>query len=241
MLVATFPGAVSGFVHASGYVLRGRLLLLGRSGNGRRDAVHLLDRPSDLLDRGNSLMGILLDASDLGGDFLGRPRRLVRKFLDLGGDDGKAFACFTRPSGFNRRVEREQVRLTGDRGDQLDDIPDALGAVRKGLHPLVGLARLRDGVGRDHGRLGDLGANLAGRGGKLLGRGCHRLYVRGCLLRGCGNGPGLLPALFGVGGHRLGGRFELMSSARDPPVRGLADSRHAWPSLLGLPRLQLPI
>jgi len=60
-------------------------------------------------------------------DLLGGTGGLVRQFLDLRGDHGKALARLARPGSLDRGVQRQQVRLTCDGVDQGDDIADLVG------------------------------------------------------------------------------------------------------------------
>src|SRR3712207_7846872 len=59
-------------------------------------------------------------AGDLGGDALRGRGRLPREVLDLPGDDGEATAQLPGAGGLDRGVERQQVGLVGDRGDDPD-------------------------------------------------------------------------------------------------------------------------
>ena len=69
----------------------------------------------DLLDRRDRGRGVALDGQHPAGDVLGRLRRLLRQLLDLVGDDGEALAGLPGPGRLDRRVQRQQVRLLGDR------------------------------------------------------------------------------------------------------------------------------
>ena len=73
--------------------------------------------------------------------------------LHLGGDDGKAAAGFAGARGLDGGVEREQVGLCGDAGDQLGDMLDLLGAVGERAHDGVGAACAFDGAAGDSRRI----------------------------------------------------------------------------------------
>ena len=62
------------------------------------------------------------DAADCG--LLGEPPHLV-------GDDGEAAALVAGASRLDRGVQRQQVRLLGDRRDRVDDAADPPGALRE--------------------------------------------------------------------------------------------------------------
>ena len=115
----------------------------------------------------------------------------------------------------DRGVERQQVGLLGDGGDQLDHVADAAGRLRQLVDAAVGLLRLLDRLAGDPARLLHLPADLADRGGQLLGRGCDRLDVVRRLLRGAGHHGGEL--LGGLGGlrQRRGRRLQLGRRRRD--------------------------
>ena len=101
-------------------------------------------RPDDLADLG-------LDVLHQRADLARRARRALGELAHFVGDDREAAAVFAGACGFDRRVEREQVRLIGDGVDRLDDRADAvrrdaeLPHLRDGHADVVGdLARRRD-------------------------------------------------------------------------------------------------
>ena len=123
------------------------------------------------------------------------------QFLHLVGDDGEAPPGLPRAGRLDRGIEREQVRLGGDRGDDRDRVLDLL---RRALECRDGRQRVVD--------LGD-------RGGRRLGEGTGRraeLGRRGSdvardLVDGLG-GPAAALLLLGDAGrgllHRGAGRVD---------------------------------
>ena len=73
--------------------------------------------------------GVGLDRLDPGDDVAGRAAGLLREVLDLAGDDREALARLAGPGRLDGGVEREQVGLRCDGGDDLHDVAD-LGARR---------------------------------------------------------------------------------------------------------------
>ena len=59
-----------------------------------------------------------LDVRDLARDLLGRLRGLHRQMLHLGGDHREAATGVARTRRLDRGVERQQIGLLGDVGDQ---------------------------------------------------------------------------------------------------------------------------
>src|SRR2546430_1707825 len=145
---------------ASGDFGGGHRLLFDGAGDGGGD---LADPPHDLADLADRLRrggGTVVDAVGSFGDRGGGLGGLLRQALDLLGDDGEALAGFAGAGGLDGRVESEQVRLRGDRLDQLDHAADlAAGLTERRDHPA------RPGGGghrglRDLGRLGRVPGDL---------------------------------------------------------------------------------
>ena len=63
----------------------------------------------------------------MAGDLLGRLHAAVGELADLARDHGEAAAVLAGARRFDRRVERQQVRLLGDAVDDLDDVADLIG------------------------------------------------------------------------------------------------------------------
>jgi len=98
--------------------------LLALRRDGRADRLeHVVQAAHDLVD-GVHLRHVdlrtLAHALDRCGNLPGCPLGLLRQRLDLAGDDAEAGARGPRPRGLDRRVEREKVRLRGDRRNELD-------------------------------------------------------------------------------------------------------------------------
>ena len=74
--------------------------------------------PTDSCGRG-------LDAGNLLADLAGRLRGLLGQRLDLRGDHGKAAAGLAGARRLDGGVERQQIGLPGNGGDQLDHVADA--------------------------------------------------------------------------------------------------------------------
>jgi len=70
------------------------------------------------------------------------------KRLDLGGDDRKTLAGGAGAGRFDRGIQGQQIRLSGDALDQLDHIIDLARGLCEAGDLLVG--RLRLGRGGDH-------------------------------------------------------------------------------------------
>ena len=62
------------------------------------------------------------------GDFAGRLGGLRGQRLDLLGDHRKTAAGVAGARGLDGRIERQQIGLLGDRGDQFGDVADAVAA-----------------------------------------------------------------------------------------------------------------
>ena len=66
----------------------------------------------------------VLDRVDTATDVFSGFRGLPSELLHLSSDHGETLACFSSPGRFDRRVQREEVRLFSDRSDHLDDVTD---------------------------------------------------------------------------------------------------------------------
>ena len=82
-------------------------------------------------------------------DLLGRLRGLAGEALDLLRDHGKAAAGIAGARRLDGGVERQQIGLLGDRGDQLDHVADPRAGFRQFGDALVGGSGLLDRFGRD--------------------------------------------------------------------------------------------
>ena len=147
-------------------------LLVDRSRHRLGDRGDIGDGLSGVGNHVDGAPGRLLNHRDLLADLLGGLRGLGGERLDLGGDHGEAFARLAGPGRLDGGVEREQVGLRGDVGDQADHRPDLLDRVAQRAHGAVGLIGLRDRLAGHAHAAGGLGVNFADRRGKLLG--CRR-------------------------------------------------------------------
>ena len=105
---------------------------------------------------------------------LGRLGGLRGERLDLRGDDREAAPGLAGARRLDGGIERQQIGLLGDRGDQLHHVADAAGGLRQLADAAVGLARLLDRLAGDLARLLHLAADLGDRGRHLLGGGGDR-------------------------------------------------------------------
>jgi hypothetical protein len=124
-------------------------------------------------------MGRGLDARDLLADLTGRLRSLLRQRLDFGRHHGKAAAGFAGTCRLDGGIERQQVGLSGNGGDELDDIAVGSCCFRQFAVPIVGLAGLIDGLTGHPRRFLHLAADLIDRRGHFLGRRRHRRHIGG--------------------------------------------------------------
>src|SRR6266852_9455754 len=108
-----------GLVDVAGDLARRMALLLHGRGDGGRDLADLADGAADALNGLDRFACRRLDPRDLCADVVGRLGRLAGEGLDLGRDHGKALAGVAGAGRLDRRVEREQIGLAGDVGDEL--------------------------------------------------------------------------------------------------------------------------
>nr|WP_245538447.1 hypothetical protein [Thauera phenylacetica] len=113
----------------------------------------------------------------IGGDHRGRRFDLFRELAHLVGDDREAAPRFAGPSGFDGRIEREQIGLVGDVVDQLPDVANLHRALAQFFHrprertdPITHLADVA-------GRLRELFLTFADGGEIRLGGGTDRLRM----------------------------------------------------------------
>ena len=76
-------------------------------------------------------------------------RGLRGELLHLGSDHREAAAGLAGARRLDGGIEREQVGLLRDGGDQLDDVADAAGRLRQRVDARIGLLRLLDRVAGD--------------------------------------------------------------------------------------------
>ena len=184
-------------------------LLLDRCSDYRRDLVQHPDRAADARMAETALAGRLLHRGNLGADLLGCARRLPGERLHFRRDHREPLAGLARTRRLDRRVEREQVRLPGDRIDHRDHLADLL----RGTGELVDIAaarrRLAGGGLGGGGGARHLGRDLRDRGGELLRGGRDGLHVGRGLGSARGNRGGARGRLLRGDGHGLRGRLQL--------------------------------
>ena len=134
-------GAVAGLLGAARDLAGRGALLFHRRRDGAADGTVLGDDRRDPADGGNRVPRRRLDALDLHGDILGRPARLSGEVLHLARDDREPPSGIARAGGLYRCVERQQIGLSGDGGDQADDFTDLAGRPVKAADQIVGLPR----------------------------------------------------------------------------------------------------
>ena len=96
---------------------------MDRGGDGGRYFGDLANGRGDGADRVHRLARRRLDLGDVAADFLGRAAGLRGEVLDLRRDDREAAAGITRSRRLDGRVQRQQIGLSGDVGDQTADRP----------------------------------------------------------------------------------------------------------------------
>src|SRR3954470_16516227 len=189
-VVGDLPGTLRRLDHRAAHLVGGRRLLLHCGRDGGLPVGDLRDDVRDLPDRIDRGARVALDGLHPPGDVLGRLGRLLGQLLDLVGHHREALARLTRPGRLDRRVQRQQVGLLGDRGDHLHHVAD----LRRGL-PQLGYRR-RGGLRRGHRPGGDLAGlrrvagDLPDRGAHLLGARGHGLHAARHLLRRRGDDTG---------------------------------------------------
>ena len=90
----------------------------------------------------------------------------------LAGNNRKALARIARPGGLDGGIQRQEVGLVGNIGDDLNHLANPQGKIFELLDRFARFAGFFLGVGRNRARLGDLFANFPDGVAKLLsGRG----------------------------------------------------------------------
>src|SRR5207342_1759341 len=118
--------------------------LLDRGGGDVRDdvgdALHagddVIHRAAGLVDQVRAFLHLAHRVGDQLLDFLGRARRTLRERTYFGGDDREAAALFAGTRGFDRGVERQDVRLERDAVDDADDVDDLARGIGDRAHRL---------------------------------------------------------------------------------------------------------
>ena len=144
MLAATCGGALRHLLDVLCDAVRCRVLLVNRGGNRGRDLGETNDGAADSFRaETESRDAVWMPATWARISSVASVVRL-RQHLHFACDDGKAAAGFARARGFDGGVQREQVGLSGDGGDEVDDVADAVAApINSAIRPSVSLG-LRD-------------------------------------------------------------------------------------------------
>ncbi len=111
--------------HPARYFLRG-CALFGHCGCDC--AADVADFADGLLDPGNRsdrALGRALHAGDLGTNFLGRTAGLTSEGFYFTGYDGESTSGFARARRLDGRIQRQQIGLLGDVGDEFDHVANA--------------------------------------------------------------------------------------------------------------------
>src|SRR5262249_8516652 len=189
-LAGGLGGATGGSLDAAGDLLGGGALLGDGSGDRARDVADVadgsLDR-ADLLDRAH---GGLLHAGDLRTDGLGGLGGLAAERLHLAGAQGKPAARLAGARRLDGGVEREQVSLLGDVGDQPHHVADTSGRRVELADRRVGALGVAHRLGGDGGRLRHLAIDLRHRSGELVGGRGNIAHILGGVGGGGGGAPG---------------------------------------------------
>src|SRR3981189_965204 len=106
-------------------------LFLDRGSHRTRHSGHAIDRAADPRHRRNRAGCTVLNLFDLLGDLDGGAGGLRGEALDLGRHNGKSPAGSAGARRLDGGVERQQVGLAGDIGDELNNRPDLLGGFRQ--------------------------------------------------------------------------------------------------------------
>ena len=178
----------------------------------------------DGLDRAH---GGALHAGDLRGDFLGGAAGLAGQRLDLAGNHGEAAAGVARARGLDGGVERQQIGLLGDVGDELDHVADAPGRFVEFLDREIGAAGLVHRLGGDGVGLRHLAVDLVDRSRQLVGGRCDVAHVRGSLGRGRRGARCLGRGFVGGAGELGRGRQHLIGNAAELGERRFDFGREA--------------
>ena len=171
-------------------------------------------------------------ARDLRGDVVGGLGGLAGQRLDLARDHAEAPPGFARAGRFDGRVERQEIRLRGDRPDEVDHLADG---ERTGFQALHGLERFLRGGERLMRYIVQLrrpGRDLLDRGGELGRAGGDHSHILRRLVDGGARRARLADG--GAGGFVQGcrDRVQILDGLRDladrlaHPVPEDADRAH---------------
>ena len=160
---------------------------------------------ADLVD---GALGRLLDGGDLLGNLLGRARGLVGERLHLGGHHREALAGLAGARRLDGGIERQQIGLRGDLGNQPDHRADALRRLVERADGLVGPLGVGDRRARHLQAARGLLADLLDRVRQLFGRGHGEIDALAGFRRGGGRRRHPAQRVFGHLLHGGRGRGE---------------------------------
>ena len=155
-------------LHAARDFLRGRALFGHRGRDGAADIADFADRLLDSGDRCDRALGCTLHAGDLRADFLGRTAGLPGKRFYFAGHDGESTSGFAGARRLDRGIERQQIGLLGNVGDELDHVADARSGFVQLLDGKVGRFDFVHRLGGDGVGLRDLTVDLVDRCRQLI-------------------------------------------------------------------------
>jgi hypothetical protein len=153
------------------------------AGDRAADGADVADGAFDRADRCDRPIRRLLHVGDLRGDVVGRLRGLAGQRLDFARHDGEAATCVPGAGGLDGGIERQQVGLLGDFGDQPDHVADPLGGAAQLLHRGVAALGIADRLLGDGIRFRHPAIDLHHRGGQLVGGRGDVAHIAGCLGR----------------------------------------------------------
>ena len=117
----------------------------------------------DARDRCDRALGRALHAGDLRSDFLGRAAGLPGESFYFTRDHREPAPSFTGARGLNRSIQRKQISLLGNVGNEFDDVTNTCGRFVQLLYRKIGGLHLIDRFGGDCIGLGHLPVNLIDR------------------------------------------------------------------------------
>src|SRR5712671_3398752 len=157
------------------------LLLLDRGRDAGGCLIDLAHRGADLADHPRGVLGRGLHQVDLATDVLGRLGDLLRQRLHLARHHGEAPPGFAGARRLDGRIERQEIGLIGDTGDQDHYGTDLLARRGERTEDIVGAFGVPRGTSRHLGVALYLRRYLGQGRRHLLGRRRDRLDVGRCL------------------------------------------------------------
>ena len=134
----TTSGVARRLLDAVGDITRGRALLLDRRSDRGGNFGQLMDAARDGGDLVDRALGRVLDGSHVARNVFGCARGLIGERLHLCGNHREALAGLSRARCLDGGVERKQVGLGGDLGNEPDHRADPFRRLIKRADGLVG-------------------------------------------------------------------------------------------------------